>query len=42
MSIIERNCLLLNEKLLCTPNCLSFILTKIEEEEELETFQESL
>lgn len=40
-SIIERNCLLLNERLVATPGCISFILTKVEEKErDLATFRE--
>lgn len=38
-SIIERNCLLLNGRLVATPACISFILTKVEDpQNELATF----
>jgi hypothetical protein len=30
-STIERNCLLLNSRLVSTPGCISFILTKVED-----------
>jgi hypothetical protein len=33
VNIIERNCLLLNHRLVETPGCISFILTKIEDKE---------
>lgn len=40
MDIIQRNCLLLNNRIVSTPGCISFILTKIEDKEsDLESFK---
>jgi hypothetical protein len=40
-NIIERNCLLLNHRLVATPGCISFILTKVEDTQgDLDTFKE--
>ena len=40
-STIERNCLLLNNQLVSTPGCISFILTKIEDRDgDLNTFKD--